>query len=127
MPHVEDVRPKRKFPLSLRQTRLACGLVLFAYVALHFANHALGNISIDAMEKGLALQKLVWQSAPGAILLYAALAIHLSLGFWALYERRQFRWTRLEVTQLGLGLSIPFLLAPHVIGTRVSLSLFGTD
>src|SRR5208337_3811180 len=32
-----------------------------------------------------------------------------------------------EATQLVLGLSIPFLLATHVVGTRVALSLFGTD
>ena len=106
MPHVEDARPRRKLRLSLRRTRLACGLVLFAYVALHYTNHALGNVSVDAMERGLALQKLIWQSAPGAILLYAALTIHLSLDFWALYERRQFRWTRMEATQLALGLTL---------------------
>ena len=127
MPRVEGAAPRRKFPLNLRQIRLGGGVVLFAYVALHCINHALGNISIEAMEKGLALQKLIWQSAPGAILLYGALTIHLSLGFWALYERRQFRWTRMEATQLALGLSIPFLLTTHVVGTRVSLSLFGTE
>jgi adenylate cyclase len=33
----------------------------------------------------------------------------------------------MEATQLILGLSIPFLLADHVIGTRISLSLFGTE
>ncbi|HZZ60066.1 MAG TPA: adenylate/guanylate cyclase domain-containing protein [Roseiarcus sp.] len=127
MPHVEDGQPRRKLPLSVRRIRLACGLVLFTYVTLHFINHALGNISVDAMDRGLALQKLIWQSAPGTILLYAALTIHLSLGFWALYERRQFRWTRMEAAQLSLGLCIPFLLATHVVGTRVALSLFGTD
>ena len=42
MPHVEDVGP-RKVRLSLRQTRLACGLVLFTYVTLHFVNHALAT------------------------------------------------------------------------------------
>ena len=130
---MEDLRLARPAPLrrvrrpSLRQVRLATGLVLFAYVTLHFVNHALGNISVEAMNRGLALQKLVWQSAPGAILLYAALATHMTLGFWALYQRRQFRWTRFEAIQLALGLSIPFLLADHLIGTRVSLSLFGTD
>jgi adenylate cyclase len=66
---------------SLRRIRLASGLVLFVYVTLHFANHALGNISVDAMEKGLALQRLLWQSMPGTILLYGALLIHMSLGF----------------------------------------------
>ena len=51
----------------------------------------------------------------------------MSLGFWALYERRRFRWTRLEATQLVLGLSIPFLLTNHLIGTRVALSQFGLE
>jgi adenylate cyclase len=110
---------------SLRQIRLATGLVLYVYVTLHFANHALGNISIGAMESGLAIQKLVWQSPPGAVILYLSLLTHMSLGFWALYQRRRFRWTRLEATQLVLGLSIPFLLTNHVIGTRVALSQFG--
>jgi adenylate cyclase len=112
---------------SLRQIRLAAGLVVFAYVTLHFVNHALGNISFEAMENGLALQKWLWQSLPGAIILYSALLTHMGLGFWALYARRDFRWTRMEETQLVLGLGIPFLLADHVIGTRVSLSLFGSE
>ena len=131
-PQVKEIRPTPKRPrparsISVRRVRLASGLVLFTYVTLHFANHALGNISIDAMEKGLGFQKLLWRSPPGTILLYSALLIHMGLGFWALYERRQFRWTRLEATQLVLGLLIPFLLADHLVGTRVSLSLFGTE
>jgi adenylate cyclase len=112
---------------SLRQIRLSTGLVLYVYVTLHFANHALGNISVGAMESGLVLQKLIWRSLPGAVILYLSLLTHMSLGFWALYERRRFRWTRLEATQLVLGLSIPFLLANHVIGTRVALSQFGIE
>jgi adenylate cyclase len=132
MPEIKEVRPtpkpSRRGPrLSVRRVRLASGLVLFTYVGLHFANHALGNISVDAMERGLVFQKLLWQSPPGTILLYGALLIHMSLGFWALYERRQFRWTRLEATQLVLGLLIPFLLADHIVGSRVSLGAFGLD
>ena len=107
---------------SLRQIRLVTGLVLFLYVTLHFANHALGNISVGAMERGLVVQTLIWQSLPGAVILYFSLLTHMSLGFWALYDQRGFRWTQLEATQLALGLSIPFLLANHVIGTRVGLS-----
>jgi adenylate cyclase len=112
---------------NLRQIRLATGLVLYVYVTLHFANHALGNISIGAMESGLAIQKLIWQSAPGAAILYIALLTHMSLGFWALYARRRFDWTRLEATQLILGLAIPFLLTSHLIATRVALSQFGLE
>ena len=119
--------PSRFRAPTVRQVRLACGLVLFTYVTLHFLNHALGLISVATMEGGLTLQKLIWQSIPGALVLYAALIIHMSLGFFALYERRQFRLGGLEATQLLLGLTIPFLLADHVFGTRVALSLFGSD
>ena len=112
---------------NLRQIRLATGLVLYTYVTLHFANHALGNISISAMESGLTIQKLIWQSLLGAVILYSSLLTHMSLGFWALYERRRFRWTRLEATQLILGLSIPFLLTSHLVATRVALTQFGLE
>ena len=112
---------------SLRQIRLASGLVLFTYVTLHFVNHALGNISVEAMESGVAIQKLIWRSLPGTAILYLSLLTHMGLGFWALYARRHFRWTRLEATQLALGLAIPFLLTDHVIGSRVSFSQFGID
>jgi hypothetical protein len=33
----------------------------------------------------------------------------------------------MEAMQLALGLTIPFLLTDHVLGARVSLSLFGTE
>ena len=33
----------------------------------------------------------------------------------------------MEAMQLALGLTIPFLLTDHVLGRRVSLSLFGTE
>jgi adenylate cyclase len=112
---------------SLRQIRLATGLVLFVYATLHFANHALGNVSIGAMESGLVLQRLIWQSLPGAVILYLSLLTHMGLGFWALYARRRFRWTRLEASQLVLGLTIPFLLANHMIGTRIAMSQFGLE
>jgi hypothetical protein len=66
---------------GVRQMRLVAGLVLFTYVTLHFANHALGNISVEAMENGLKIQKWIWQSIPGTIVLYSALTIHMALGF----------------------------------------------
>jgi hypothetical protein len=55
------------------------------------------------------------------------MTVHMGLGFWVLYERRHFRWSWMEGMQLALGLTIPFLLTDHVLGTRVSLSLFGTE
>ena len=109
--------------LSLRQIRISTGFVLFTYVTTHFLNHALANISVAAAESGLLIQKVIWQTLPGAVILYASLTTHMGLGFWPLYERRNFRFTRAEATQLMLGLCIPVLIADHVLGTRVSLSV----
>jgi adenylate cyclase len=79
--HSAPPQPRSVRTPNVRHVRLVTGLVLFTYVTLHFANHALGNISIDAMESGLAIQKAIWQSTPGAITLYAAMTIHMGLGF----------------------------------------------
>jgi len=113
--------------LTLRRVRLATGLVLFSYVALHLANHALGLVSLGAMERGLVFMEWLWQSAPGTVALYASLSAHLALGLWALYERRHLRWRRGEIVQIGLGLCIPLLLASHVLGTRGAWSLYGVE
>jgi adenylate cyclase len=117
----------RSNPLWLRKLRLATGLTLFYYVTSHLLNHSLGNISIPAMEAGLVVQKWLWQSIVGTVLLYWALATHYSLGLWAFYERRHFGWTATEVAQLVLGLSIPFLLMNHLYGTRISLAAYATQ
>lgn len=49
----------------LRRVRLWCGLILFTYVLTHLLNHALGNLSMAAMETMLLGQKWIWQSRLG--------------------------------------------------------------
>jgi adenylate cyclase len=39
--------------IGIRQVRLACGIVLFAYLISHVLNHALGSISLDALAVGV--------------------------------------------------------------------------
>src|SRR3954465_13076910 len=92
--------------ISHRQIRLACGLVLFAYLVSHFVNHAFGNVSMDALATGVYFHTVFWQFLPVAMAFYAASLSHAGLGIWALYERRQFRWKAMEPLQLVLGLSI---------------------
>jgi adenylate cyclase len=113
--------------VSIRQIRLACGLVLFAYLASHFINHMLGNISLDALAAGVYYHTLFWRFLPVAIVFYAAAAVHSGLGIWALYERRQFRWKAMEPLQLVLGLSIPALVVAHITGVRLGHVLFGQE
>jgi adenylate cyclase len=113
--------------ISVRQIRLVCGLVLFAYLISHFLNHALGNISLDALAWGVRYHVLFWQFLPIAIVFYTAVLVHSGLGLWAFYERRQFRWKAIEPLQLVLGLSIPALIAAHIISVRLGHTLFEQD
>ena len=47
--------------------RLTSGLVLFTYITMHLANHALGLVSLAAAETGLLVAVLVWHSWPGTV------------------------------------------------------------
>src|SRR3981189_3967723 len=109
--------------ISVRQVRLACGLVLFAYLISHFLNHALGNISMDALAAGVYYHVAFWQFPPVGMVFYASALVHTGLGIWALYERRQFRWKAIEPLQLVLGLSIPALVIPHLVGEQLGSTL----
>ena len=113
--------------IGIRQVRITCGLTLFAYLLSHFINHALGNISYAAMEAGLDYHMAFWRNPIVMVVFYTAGITHWSLGLWALYERRQFRYKAPEMTQLVLGLSIPFLLVVHFVGVRLQSPLFGRD
>ena len=113
--------------IGVRQIRLACGLVLFAYLISHFLNHALGNISMAALAAGVHYHTLFWQFPPVAYVFYGSALIHTGLGIWALYQRRQFRWKAIEPLQLVLGLSIPALIVAHIVGVRLGQTLFGNE
>jgi adenylate cyclase len=113
--------------IGARQIRLGCGLVLFAYLVSHFLNHALGNISMDALATGVYYHAGFWQFLPVAITFYTAALLHSGLGIWALYQRRQFRWKAIEPLQLVLGLSIPALVITHLVGVRLGQTLFGHE
>jgi adenylate cyclase len=112
---------------GVRQVRLVCGVILFAYLVSHFLNHALGNVSVEAMEVGVYYHTLFWQFLPVAVLFYTAALVHAGLGVFALYQRRQFRWKTMEPLQLVLGLSIPALIMAHIVGVRLAQTLFGHE
>src|ERR1700741_4434893 len=122
----EQIRKKLE-GIGVRQVRLVCGVILFTYLVSHFLNHALGNISVNALAEGVYYHTLFWQFLPVAIVLYTAMLLHFALGVWALYQRRQFSWRTIEPLQLVLGLSIPALVAVHVIGVRLGQTLYGHE
>jgi len=118
-------RPLRR-RLTVRRIRLTTGLIMFAYVTIHLTNHSLGNVSLEVMDATLDQVSKLWLNPIGAVVLYGALGIHLSLGLWALYERRHNNIKLAETIQLVLGLCIPALLIDHVTATRLAFQLYGT-
>ena len=114
-------------PIRLREVRLASGLVLGAFLLTHFGNHALGLVSVEAMEQGREWFEGLWRNPLGTILLYGSLLLHFALALEALYRRHTLRMPLQEAAQLALGLSIPFLIIPHVVGTRIELLLTGRE
>ena len=100
---------------------------MLAYVVTHFLNHSLGLVSVQAMDATLRVLYHFWTSPLPSLALYGAFAVHYSLALWALWQRRSLRMPWTEAAQLVLGFCIPFLLAEHVIQTRVGDTFFAAD
>jgi adenylate cyclase len=109
---------------TVRRVRLLSGLVMFAYIAIHLVNHALGIVSLALAEGGLRLALVLWRSLPATLLLYGAAAMHFSLALWTLYSRREWRLPWSEVLRLASGFSLPLLLIGHAVTTRLGDTLF---
>ena len=111
----------------ITRVRLATGLILLLFLLTHFLNHALGLISLEAMEQGRQPFLGLWRNPLGTIVLYGALFTHLGLALWSIYRRRSLRMPAWEATQLIVGLLIPPLLTIHIIGTRLANAIYGTE
>lgn len=109
------------------RARLWAGVVLFAFVFTHLINHAVGIFGVDAMEYAQQWRWLLWRSWPGSILLYGAALIHVVLATYRILRRSTWRMPRDEAWQIISGLAIPFLVAGHVLQTRIAGSWFDVD
>src|SRR6266550_3454838 len=110
--------------VTRREVRLITGLVLFAYVSVHFVDHALGLISVAIAERALRLAVAVWHSWPGTALLYGAAGTHIALAFIAVYERRTLRMPPVQALRIALGFAMPLLVIGHVAATRLATELY---
>jgi adenylate cyclase len=108
-------------------TRLVTGLVLFAYVLTHDLNHALGVISLSALEAGRHVFVAFWQFPPIRYAFYLSILLHLLVALRALFLRRNLRMPLGDFLQFTLGLALPPLLALHVMGTAVANLTFGLN
>lgn len=110
-----------------RGARLWSGLILFAFVLMHFLNHALGIFGIETMEAAQLWRVAIWRSTIGTVLLYGAAIVHVTLVMRRIIGRRTWRMPIREALQIVLGLAIPFLVYEHVIGTRYLAEFSGTN
>jgi adenylate cyclase len=113
--------------MNVRRTRLVTGSILFSYLTTHLLNHALGLISLDAMEAGRVWFLALWRNPVGTTVFYGSLLVHFSLALWAIYQRHHLRMPLMEALQLLLGLCIPPLLAVHFVGTRLGYEWYGVE
>jgi adenylate cyclase len=111
----------------VRNLSLISGLVLFTFATTHFLNHAIGLLSLDTMDRVQEWRLAITRSWPGTIILAAALVTHITFGLLKLARRYTLRLPGWELTQLVLGLAIPFLLLPHIVNTRVARVAFGVQ
>jgi adenylate cyclase len=119
--------PERPPEAWIRPLRLWCGLILFTYLCTHFSNHALGLISLDAMEAGRNWFLALWRNPVGTTALYGALLAHWLLGLWLIYRRKTLRMPAWEAMQIIFGLAVPPLLAYHFTASRLANVMFGTE
>lgn len=108
-----------------RQTRLISGLTIACYLIPHLINHALGLVSIDAMEGMRVVLASFWQWTPVWWILPTSLLTHLVFSLLAVFRRATLRMPLSEACQLFMGLSVPLLLLGHIVGTRVTTTMTG--
>lgn len=110
-----------------RRLRLWSGLVMLAFVTTHLLNHAVGLFGVAAMSEVQVWRVAVWRSLPGTVLLAGACVVHIALTYASTLRRRTLRLPYSELLHIGLGLTVPFLLAQHVVGTRIMATVAGVD
>ena len=111
----------------LQRLRLASGLVLLTFAATHFLNHALGLISLEAMQEMQSWRKLVTRSWLGSGVLLAAFLTHIALALYKISRRLTWKLPVWEAAQIATGIAIPLFLVTHIVYNRGAASLAGTD
>src|SRR5262245_17318470 len=111
----------------LQRMRLASGLILFTFAATHFLNHALGLVSLEAMQETQTWRKAVTRSWLGSGVLLGAFLVHMSLALYRISQRLTWKLPVWEAAQIVTGVSIPLFLITHVIYNRGAASFADTD
>lgn len=125
-----DARPGRSGwtrAITVPRLRIASGLVLFTFAATHFLNHALGLVSLQAMEAAQDWRVALTRSASGTAILVAAAAVHFVLGLARFLRARSWRIGFRSIVQLAFGLLIPVFLLRHIWDMRGTSELLRVE
>ena len=112
----------------INRVRLYSGLVLFAFLATHLVNHAMGIVSVQAMDAGRGVFLFVWRSWPGTAVLVLATVAHVVMALIAIYRRRAWQGlSRAEIVQYLTSIAIPPLLVLHLLANRGLHEMYGLE
>lgn len=100
-------------------------MVVLFYTATHFMNHALGLISLEAMEEGRRVFLSFWRHTVFQFLFPLALFLHAQSAIWRLMFRQSWQFSRKEKIKIFSGLAIPLILLMHMAGTRMQWWVYG--
>jgi adenylate cyclase len=107
--------------------RIASGLVLTVYVALHLLNLATVLISFEVFDAVQSARLWVIRSLPGTLVIGLALATHMVLSLMKVAMARSLRMPMQDILQIVLGLIIPLILVSHVVYTRAAHEVLGVQ
>ena len=111
----------------ITRTRIITGLVLLTFAFFHFLNIGLGLISPEWMDEFQDARQVITRSLIGSLILGTSLILHAGLALWNLARRRTLRMRWGEALQTVLGLLIPLQLIAHIVFTRYSHEVYGTN
>jgi len=109
----------------MRKLRLATGLVLFVFLTLHLTNMIFGLASLDLLLAAQPVLSAPWANPVGSVVLLASFAVHLALGFVALYRRNTLRMPAYDAVQYVAAFLIFPLLLAHLFGVKLAFSMIG--
>lgn len=111
-------------PVLIR-IRFFASLVVLLYTATHFINHALGLVSLEALEAGRRIFLAFWRNPVLQFLFPLALFLHTQSAIWRLMFRQSWRFSRREKIKIFTGLAIPLFLLLHIASTRMQWWVYG--
>mmetsp|Transcript_29252 Transcript_29252/g.56677 ORF Transcript_29252/g.56677 Transcript_29252/m.56677 type:complete len:566 (-) Transcript_29252:34-1731(-) len=107
--------------------RIVSGLILMLYVTLHLLNIAAVLISPGFANAFQDVRLAVTRSDPGEVVVGVALVAHLVLAIYKIILRRSLRMSLTDAIQIVFGVTIPLILASHVIYTHVAADVLGVE